>query len=530
MKHRYAKVTRNFVVYFCLFSMFVVVVNIIGLSRHGYISIPNFFIVLSSFFGSLLTTIYLLSGYRQFDLKKHRKLIKKFKSTPESNLPSVDVFLPCAGEELNTLKRTYRAVDRIAYPKDKINVYVLDDKGSDEVKSLTEEFDFHYLSRPNKGENKKAGNLKYGFEHSSGKYILILDADFAPKPEAIFELLLYPEEDKKIGICQSPQDFIPNKKEPLYIQKGDVGIQEFFYRICQVARNSFNATVCTGTNALYRRLALKKAGGFYQIEHSEDSHTGINLVKHGYKVFYLPVILAVGYCPSNYHTLYKQRSRWCQGSLTLSKSKLFRETKLSPMALLCYFSGFYYYLNSFIILSLPFHTLYLLSTPQKSTLIDNLFFLPNVIYLIMSFTIFYYPRFSLSVLGNQFFFYWTYLFVTIKLFVLGKKEGWTPTGATQRKNMSYKSLLMVVFAYISIYWLWFTSIITRSSYNFVLSDSLLFFWITYNISTHLSFVAGLVVPVMHKHKITKKVKRAVLAGLGAFGFGKNGRRLDFRLS
>ena len=214
--------------------------------------------------------------------------------------------------------------------------------------------------------------------------------------------------------------------------------------------------------------------------------------------FYIPLILAEGYCPSNYHQLFKQRSRWCQGSLTLAKSKLFREANLSPMAVFCYLSGFYYYFNSLIILLLPLHTLYLLSTPQKSTLVDSLFFLPNVIYILTSFTIFYYPRFSFSVLGNQFFFYWTYLFVTIKLFVFGKNEGWTPTGAKQTSNLSYKFLISLVLLYIFTYWFSFKIILSKNSFYFSPNDSILLFWIFYNLTTHVSFLLGLVIPQIHK--------------------------------
>lgn len=509
MKYRYVEVKRKFVLFFCFFSLFVIFVNIAGLYRYGYISVPNFFLVLSSFIGSLLTTVYITSGYEEFNLKKHRKLIMRIKKLPKNKLPNIDIFLPCAGEDIKILERTYEAVSRIDYPQEKTNVYVLDDKGDSRVVQLTKKYGFHYLSRSNKGEKKKAGNLKYGFEHSSGEYILVLDADFAPEKEIIFELLPYPETDITIGIAQSPQDFVLNKSEPLYLQKGDIGVQEFFYRICEVARNTYNASICVGTNALYRREALQKAGGFYQIEHSEDSHTGISLIKSGYRILYIPIVLATGYCPSSYYQLFKQRSRWCLGSLSLMRSKLFWEAKLNFMARVCYFSGFYYYLNSFIVMSLGLHTLYLLSTPQKSSLVDMLFFLPNILYLLLSYTTFYFPRFTFSVMGNQFFYYWTYLFVMIKEFIFGRKEEWVATGATQNKNLSYKVLLTTIFAYIIFYWLWFISIVVRSNFNFVLSDSLLIFWIAYNMICHVSFVVGLIISVSNKFKASRENKKAL---------------------
>jgi cellulose synthase (UDP-forming) len=455
-----------------------------------------------------LTTAYIIFGYHEFDLEKHSALVKLLKNYKTAELPTVDIFLPCAGEALKTLERTYYAVSRIDYSRSKTNTYILDDKGNPHVKELANKYGFHYLSRSNKGENKKAGNLKFGFEHSNGKYILILDADFAPHQDIIFELLPYLENDEKVGIVQSPQDFILNKDEPLYIQKGDIGVQEFFYRICEVARNTFNASICVGTNAIYKRSALQKSGGFYQIEHSEDAHTGVSLIKNGYLILYIPIILATGYCASDYYGIFKQRSRWCLGSLSLMKSKLFRETKIDYMATLCYVSGFYYYLSSFVLVFLPLHTLWILSTPEKSTLIDTVFFLPNIIYLIISYTTFYYPRFSFSVLGNQFFFYWTYMFVAVKEFMFGKGEKWVATGSIQPKarSGSYNFLITTILIYIAFYWSWFFVIVYNNKFHFVPSDYLVIVWIVYNMVGHISFIVGLIVLALDKFKTSKKNK------------------------
>ncbi len=497
MKHRYSRLSRRFVVLFCLFSLLVTAVNVVGISRYGYISISNFLLLFSSLFSTFITTFYILLGYEQFDIIRHKLYILRYQLFVKYNLPEVDIFLPCAGEDCDLLRRTYLAVRQISYPCDKLKVYVLDDYGSEDIKILSEAYGFTYLSRPNKGYLKKAGNLQFGFTHSQGKYILVLDADFAPKPEILHELIPYMEGVKSVGICVTPQDFELNSKAPMYVQKGDIGIQEFFYRICQTARNTYNAAICTGTNALYRRIALDKGGGFYQIEHSEDSHTGLNLVNSGFRILYIPLVLAIGYCPSSYFALYKQRSRWCQGSITLARSKLFLKARLSLMGRLCYVSGFYYYLNSFVILTLPFHTLYLLFTPEKSTFIDTLFFIPSIIYMILSYWNFYYPRFSFSVLGNQFFYYWTYAFIIVRSFILGKKESWQATGSLRHKNQAYRYLILLIVIYIALYWSVFISISSSVRFQFALNDYVVLFWIIFNLTTHISFITGLVVTETH---------------------------------
>ena len=81
-------------------------------------------------------------------------------------------------------------------------------------------------------------------------------------------------DDPTIGIVQSPQYF--DSGENLnWIQRTAGATQELFYRWILPSRDRFNAAICVGTCALYRREALAAAGGFAQIEHSEDIHTGL---------------------------------------------------------------------------------------------------------------------------------------------------------------------------------------------------------------------------------------------------------------
>jgi len=62
-----------------------------------------------------------------------------------------------------------------------VTPYVLDDSASAEIKALAREFGFVYATRPNRGWYKKSGNLWFGYQISEGDYILLLDADFAPR-------------------------------------------------------------------------------------------------------------------------------------------------------------------------------------------------------------------------------------------------------------------------------------------------------------------------------------------------------------
>src|SRR5204863_246322 len=110
-----------------------------------------------------------------------------------------------------------------------------------EVREAAAEWGFTYLTRPNPGHLKKAGNLRFGYEHSDGDFIAIFDADFVPRPEFLLELLPY-FDDPSIGIVQSPQ-FFDSDKRMHWLQLSAGSTQEMFYRWIQTSRDRFDAAL-----------------------------------------------------------------------------------------------------------------------------------------------------------------------------------------------------------------------------------------------------------------------------------------------
>jgi len=105
---------------------------------------------------------------------------------------------------------------------------------------------------------KKAGNLAHAYARSCGELILILDADFVPRSDMLTELVPY-FDDPKVGIAQSPQ-FFDLHDEFNWIQRSSGAVQQVVLPIIQPARDRVDGAICVGTNALYRRAALRAAG------------------------------------------------------------------------------------------------------------------------------------------------------------------------------------------------------------------------------------------------------------------------------
>jgi cellulose synthase (UDP-forming) len=389
----------------------------------------------------IFTMLYYLISLRvnvftpDFDLEAHRRLVREWR--PEA-YPTVGVFLPVCGEPINVLDNTWTHVRRLAdrYPG-RLTPYVLDDSGDPELAVMAAEFGFVYGSRPNRGWYKKAGNLHYGLSISDEEYILILDADFAPRADLLDELLPYMEHDPKIGIVQSPQYFRVLGQQT-WTERGAGAVQELFYRANQVSRQHRDGAICVGSCAVYRRAALDANGGTTLIEHSEDVHTGFDLHRLGWNLRYVPIALATGVCPDNVSAFFHQQYRWCSGSMSLLGSKKFWDTKLKLTTRLCYVSGFLHYihtaLSTFVAPLIPIALL--LAMPDKLKFAYTIPVLPSIIYATLIFPCWHKSPYRLEVWAVRMMYGWAHVFAIWDT-LRHRRMSWRPTGsATVKKNGS----------------------------------------------------------------------------------------------
>jgi cellulose synthase/poly-beta-1,6-N-acetylglucosamine synthase-like glycosyltransferase len=277
---------------------------------------------------------------RGFSLDVHRDLVRSWQP---ASYPSVDIFLPCCGEPIDVLRNSWMAVAALveAYPGRAV-AYVLDDAADPEASYYARSLGLCYAVRPNRGEHMKSGNLRYAFAHTDGEFFAVLDADFAPRPDFLAETMPY-FDNPDIAIVQTPQYFRTDRRQT-WVERAAGAIQELFYRAIQVGRDRLGASICVGTCAVYRRVALTPQGGTALIAYAEDVHTGLDVRRMGWDLVYVPIVLATGMCPSGLNAFIRQQYRWCTGSTsTVLTSRLWTVPMTLP-ARLTYISGFCYYL------------------------------------------------------------------------------------------------------------------------------------------------------------------------------------------
>ncbi|MEY9965990.1 cellulose synthase (UDP-forming) [Streptacidiphilus sp. MAP12-16] len=390
----------------------------------------------------VFTVIYYLISLRvngftkDFDIKAHRALVRAWR--PEE-YPTVDVFLPVCGEPIEVLHNTWTHVARLRdrYPG-LVVPYVLDDSASSELAAMALDFGFAYGTRDNRGWFKKAGNLHFGFENSDGDYILILDADFAPRSDLLEELIPYLEDDPRVGIIQSPQ-FFRILDSQNWIERGAGAVQELFYRSVQVSRQSSDGAICVGSCAVYRRAALETNGGTTLIEHSEDVHTGFDLRGLGWDLRYVPIALSTGVCPDTAGAFFNQQYRWCSGSMSLLGSKKFWKAKLRTASRLCYMSGFFYYIHTalFTFASPLIPIVLLLAMPDKLQIANMELVIPSLVYTTLVFPLWHRNPYRLEAWAARMMYGWAHVFAIWDI-LRRKRMGWQPTGSSGAKKNKTK--------------------------------------------------------------------------------------------
>lgn len=235
--------------------------------------------------------------------------------TPRKHpLPSpgrnVDVYICTYDEQTPVLEATLAGCALMTYPH---TTWLLDDGCRPEIERLARQWGVRYMTRPDKS-HAKAGNINHALPKTEGEYVLVLDADHVPLPDALDMLVGYLD-DPKVALVQTPHDFSNHDS----IQHYDLGRHEqsvFFSAIC-VGKDRHNAAFWCGSGALIRREALLSIGGVATETIAEDFHTTIKLHKEGWSTHYDDRVIAQGRAPHDLASYLLQRDRWARGNLAV---------------------------------------------------------------------------------------------------------------------------------------------------------------------------------------------------------------------
>jgi len=284
-------------------------------------------IVLIGYFFSLL--ILFIFGLHGFIMLYYHRKYKEIHHNPKSNFSCNDIVtiqLPLYNE-LYVVERLISEVCDIEYPKDKLEIQVLDDSTDETVnvaKRVVEEkrkqgFDISYIHRENR-QGYKAGALKDGLKVAKGKFIAIFDADFMPRKNFLKETVpLF--NDEKVGMVQTRWEHLNGNYSIL--TKAQALALDGHFVIEQTVRNKAGFFInFNGTGGVWRKDCIEDAGNWHADTLTEDLDLSYRAQLNGWKFVFLKDFTSPAELPSEINALKSQQFRWTKGAIETAKKIL----------------------------------------------------------------------------------------------------------------------------------------------------------------------------------------------------------------
>ena len=224
-------------------------------------------------------------------------------------------------------ERLIKSVCEIDYPKDKMEIQVLDDS-TDETTSIVakaveekkkEGFDISHVRRGTR-EGYKAGALKAGMKIAKGEYIAIFDADFLPQKEFLQKTLSYFTDDK-VGMVQSRWEHLNGDYS--IITKAQALALDGHFVIEQTVRNKSGFFInFNGTGGVWRKKCIEEAGNWHADTLTEDLDLSYRAQLIGWRFVFLKDFTSPAELPSEINALKAQQFRWTKGAVETAKKIL----------------------------------------------------------------------------------------------------------------------------------------------------------------------------------------------------------------
>ncbi|MCA1635913.1 MAG: glycosyltransferase [Acidobacteria bacterium] len=276
--------------------------------------------ILTAYF-AILTVLALYGAFRikqVVDFWRYRHL----GPTPralygETELPLVTIQLPLFNE-MYVVERLLSAVTAIDYPRERLEIQVLDDSTDETCEAARaavgryrrEGFQIEYIHRADR-TGFKAGALEHGLKTARGELVAIFDADFVPRADCLRKLVHF-FTDPLVGCAQMRWSHI-NGSYNLLTRLQTILLDGHFV-IEQTVRNRtggfFNFN---GTAGIWRRRTIELSGGWQHDTLTEDTDLSFRAQLMGWRFVYLLDEDAPSEVPVEINAFKAQQRRWAKG-------------------------------------------------------------------------------------------------------------------------------------------------------------------------------------------------------------------------
>lgn len=272
------------------------------------------------------------------------------------DFPFVTVAIPAYQEE-DCIKGTLESVLKLDYPREKLEVIVVNDGSTDNTKDIVEGmikenrgFDIKLVNQSNKG---KGAAQNTALSLAGGEFFVTFDSDSFVSRDALKKILPY-FSDKRVAAVMPLMKVKDPKTFLQKIQWCEYLINLFYKRLMSMLDCIH---VAPGPFSVYRKEVIKSLGGFDEKNITEDLEMALKLQKNNYKMVQILNTEVYSIAPKDFKGFYNQRNRWYKGTFLnalkyrkLAFNRDYGDFGLIQMPRIL--------LESFLVLSVVFLTLY----------------------------------------------------------------------------------------------------------------------------------------------------------------------------
>lgn len=279
---------------------------------------------------------------------------EKLEFSDPFQIPNVTIQLPIYNEP-EVVERLLKNIVQIDYPKEKLEIQVLDDS-TDESSRLIEDqvlkmkaagMDIHHLRRKDR-KGFKAGALKEGLKSAKGEFIAIFDSDFLPKKDWLHHTVPW-FKNEEVGVVQTRWGHL-NRNYSLLTQL-QAFLLDFHFILEQTGRNAGNHFInFNGTAGIWRKECILDAGNWEGDTLTEDLDLSYRAQLKGWKFKYLEHVETPAELPITLEAARSQQFRWNKGAAENFQKNYLRLFKDSGFPWDTKFHSFFHLLNSSLFL------------------------------------------------------------------------------------------------------------------------------------------------------------------------------------
>ena len=321
----------------------------------------QYFIIVVYTIAIVLIFLYALAQlnllFNYLSSKKRRKDCETFDLSKPDEIPYVTIQLPVYNE-MYVMERLLDNIALIEYPKDKLEIQVLDDSTDETVQTtkahverLAETgLDITHITRTDR-TGFKAGALKEGLKIARGEFIAIFDADFLPQPNWLMRTIPY-FKNHKVGVVQTRWGHI-NRNYSI-LTKIQAFALDAHFTLEQVGRNSKGHFInFNGTAGVWRKECIIDAGNWEGDTLTEDLDLSYRAQLKNWEFKYLEDVETPAELPIVISAARSQQFRWNKGGAENFRKMLWRVIKSKNISAKTKIHGLLHLLNSTMFLSIP---------------------------------------------------------------------------------------------------------------------------------------------------------------------------------